>query len=150
MGSIEHIFVAPEKASPTQEVASVEAIADCGLKGDRYSSAENRRDPGQQITLIEAEQIEKFVAETGLSLAPHEPRRNLVTRGIDLNALVGQRFTIGECEFEGIEPCEPCAMWARNTHPEVVRIFAHRGGLNARIIKGGAISVGSAVAVRTV
>jgi MOSC domain-containing protein YiiM len=148
MGRIEHIFIAPEKAAQVEAVASVEAIADCGLKGDRYEKAQNRKDVGQQVTLIEAEQIDGFVAETSLAMAPHEPRRNLVTRGIDLNALVGKRFYVGECEFEGMELCEPCAIWAKNTHKEVVRFFVHRGGLNARIVKGGTIKVGSPIAVR--
>lgn len=149
MGRIEHIFIAPEKGAQVRAVPAVEAIAECGLKGDRYSDNCNRRSEGQQVTLIEAEAIEKFVAETGLAMAVHEPRRNLVTRGIDLNALVGRRFNVGECELEGLELCEPCATWAKNTHMEVVRFFVHRGGLNARIVKGGTISVGCSIAVRT-
>ena len=148
MARIEHIFIAPEKGAQVQALPTVEAIAECGLKGDRYSNDLNRKNAGQQVTLIEAEAIEKFVADTGLAMAPHEPRRNLVTRGIDLNALLGQRFTVGECELEGIELCEPCATWGRNTHMEVVRFFVHRGGLNARIVKGGTISVGSSIAGR--
>lgn len=148
MGRIEHIFVASERGAPCEAMESVEAIAETGLKGDRYSYAKNRKDPGQQLTLIEIEQIEKFVEETGLPMDPSAPRRNLVTRGIDLNALVGKRFQIGECELEGIELCEPCARWARNTHNEVVRFFVHRGGLNARIVTSGIISIGSPVIVR--
>lgn len=147
MGRIEHIFIAPEKAAQVESVAVVEAITECGLQGDRYSKMKSRKDAGQQATLIEAEQIERFTAETGLVMAPHEPRRNLVTRRIDLNSLVGKRFFVGECELEGIELCEPCATWAKNTHKEVVRFFVHRGGLNARIVKGGVISVGSSIAV---
>lgn len=149
MGTIEHIFIAPLKADPAQGLTTVEAIADRGLQGDRYADAKNRKDSGQQVTLIEAEQIERFVDETGLALAPHEPRRNLVTRGVDLNALVGKRFFIGDCELEGIELCEPCARWARSTHWEVVRFFVHRGGLNARVVKGGTIAVGSTIAVQS-
>jgi MOSC domain-containing protein YiiM len=148
MGRIEHIFIAPEKRAQVQSLPAVEAIAERGLQGDRYSNDLNRKNAGQQVTLIEAEAIEQFVAETGLAMAPHEPRRNLVTRGIDLNALVGKRLKVGECELEGIELCEPCATWGRNTHMEVVRYFVHRGGLNARIVKGGTISVGSSIAGR--
>jgi MOSC domain-containing protein YiiM len=143
---IEHIFVAPERGAKAEAVDAVEAIADRGLKGDRYFDDRNRKDVGQQLTLIEAEAIEKFVAETGLVMELHEPRRNLVTRGVDLNAFLGERFRVGECELEGFELCEPCAAWARNTHMEVVRFFVHRGGLNARIIKGGKISIGDVIA----
>ena len=123
----------------------MEAIAETSLKGDRYSDVRNRKGPGQQVTLIEFEQIEKFVQETGLPMDPAGPRRNFVTSGVDLNALVGKRFYVGECELEGIELCEPCALWAKNTHREVVRFFVHRGGLNARIVTGGIISIGSSV-----
>jgi MOSC domain-containing protein YiiM len=147
VGRIEHIFIAQAKGAPIEAVQSAEASAERGLRGDRYASDRNRKDAGQQITLIEVEWIERFVAATGLAMAPREPRRNLVTRGIDLNALLGKRFTVGECELEGVELCEPCAKWARNTHQEVVRFFVHRGGLNARILKGGAIAVGCSVAV---
>ncbi|HUF73875.1 MAG TPA: hypothetical protein VMR74_13355 [Gammaproteobacteria bacterium] len=96
MGRIEHIFIAPEKGAQVQAVPAVEAICECGLKSDRYSNDHDRKDVGQQVTLIEAEAIEKFVAETGLAMAMHEPRRNLVTRGIDLNSLLGKRFDVGE------------------------------------------------------
>lgn len=146
MGRIEYIFIASEKGAQLETLSTVEAITECGLNGDRYVNDRNRRDAGQQVTLIEVEPIEQFIAQTCLAMGPHEPRRNLVTRGIDLNALVGKRFRVGECEFEGIERCEPCGTWARNTHREVVRFFMHRGGLNARIVKGGTISVGMSIA----
>lgn len=146
MGRIEHIFIAAEKRAPIEAVESVLAIAETGLDGDRYADSRNRKYPGKQVTLIEIEQIERFVAETGLAMRPGEPRRNLVTRGVDLNALVGKRFRVGDCELEGIELCEPCAKWAGNTHKEVVRFFVHRGGLNARIVKGGPFSIGARIA----
>ena len=147
MGTIEQIFIAPDKAGEVQSVESVEAITDAGLKGDRYANAENRDDVSNQVTFIEAEQIERFIAETGLSMEPHQPRRNIVTRGVDLNALLGKRFRVGDCEFEGIELCEPCSSWAKQTHREVLRFFVHRGGLNARVIKGGTIQLGSPITV---
>lgn len=146
VGRIEYVFVAPEKGAQVEVVSAVEAIVERELRGDRCSNDRNRKGAGQQVTLIEGEQIDQFVAETGLAMGPHEPRRNLVTRGIDLNGLVGKRFRIGECELEGIELCEPCGMWARKTHREVVRLFVHRGGLNVRIVKGGEIPVGASIA----
>ncbi|MCG6872591.1 MAG: MOSC domain-containing protein [Gammaproteobacteria bacterium] len=124
---------------------SIEALRDCGLEGDRYTNPAYRKQPANQLTLIAAENIEAFVAETGLPLDHHEPRRNLVTRGVDLNALVGKRFRIGGAEFEGLELCEPCATFAKATHPQVVRYFVHKGGLNARIVQGGRLCVGDFV-----
>jgi MOSC domain-containing protein YiiM len=123
-------------------VSSAEAIADCGLRGDRYAEPGKGDSPDHQLTLIELECIEAFARVTGLPLAPHEPRRNLVTFGARLNELRGKRFRIGEAELEGMELCEPCATFARRTHAEVVRFFVHRGGLRCRILRGGLISMG--------
>ncbi|MEZ5564019.1 MAG: MOSC domain-containing protein [Gammaproteobacteria bacterium] len=123
----------------------VEAVADCGLRGDRYMEAALRKSPDYQVTLIELEHIEAFVTASGLSLAPHEPRRNIVTIGVDLNSLCGKRFLVGNVELEGLELCEPCGDFARRTYPEVVRFFVHRGGLRARIIRGDLIRVGDAI-----
>ena len=148
MACIENIFIAPARDAPVRSLTTVEAIAGCGLQGDRYANQRNRKDDGQQLTLIEAEAIEQFVTETGLAMRLDEPRRNLVTRGIDLNALVGRYFRIGDCELEGVELCEPCGKWARNTHREVMRFFLHRGGLNARIVTGGTIDVAMSIAAR--
>ena len=66
-------------------VASVQAVADGGLAGDRYAETKNRPSPDYQVTLIELENIEAFVVSTGLTLTPEQPRRNIVTRGISPN-----------------------------------------------------------------
>ena len=80
-----------------------------------------------------------------LGLAPGEARRNVVTRGIDLNALVGRRFRVGDAECVGRRLCEPCAHLQRLTHPGILRDLVHRGGLRADILEGGAIRVGDTV-----
>lgn len=123
----------------------VEAIANCGLRGDRYSDSGLRKSPDYQLTLIEIEQIRAFSEASGLQLQAHEPRRNLVTVGINLNDLCGKRFLISEVELEGLELCEPCATFAKYTYPEVVRYFVGKGGLRARITRGGLIHVGDSV-----
>jgi len=124
------------------ELTQVEAITDVGLRGDRYEQAQHRRSSDYQLTLIELENIEAFARSSGLPLAPHEPRRNLVTFDVRLNELCGKRFTVGEVELEGLELCEPCGTFAKRTHPQVVRFFVHKGGLRCRIIRGGVIRVG--------
>jgi MOSC domain-containing protein YiiM len=126
-------------------VASVEALTDSGLSGDRYADSKNRRAPDYQVTLIELENIQAFVATTGLALAPEQPRRNIVTRGVSLNSLRGKRFKIGAAVFEGLELCEPCSLFATRTHREVLRFFVGKGGLRARIVSGGDIHVGDRV-----
>ncbi len=130
------------------EVTQAEAIADCGLIGDRYAYPGNRRSPDYQLTLIEAENIAAFAQASGLPLAPQDPRRNVVTVGVRLNDLCGKHFRLGSAELEGLELCEPCTTFARRTHPEVVRFFVHRGGLRCRILQGGRFRVGDEVQVR--
>ncbi len=129
------------------EITEAEAVADCGLLGDRYAHPGNRKSPDYQLTLIEAENIAAFAQASGLPMAPHDPRRNVVTVGVRLNDLCGKQFRLGDAELEGLELCEPCATFARQTHPEVVRFFVHRGGLRCRILQGGRFRVGDEVRV---
>jgi MOSC domain-containing protein YiiM len=142
---IEHIFVASGKGEPVRPVDSVEALSEQGLRGDRYAHAGNRVAPDYQVTLIEIENIEAFTRATGLALAPGMPRRNIVTRGIRLNELRGKRFRVGGATFEGLELCEPCAVFAEVTHREALKFFVRKGGLRARIIAGGEVRVGDFV-----
>src|SRR5512143_2397473 len=94
-GLVEHIFIA-DRESPTYGVQSVEAVAGRGLEGDRYMSPPDNWAPsGTAITLIEAEQIEAVRAEHGIDLSEGRSRRQVVTRGVRLNDLVGKMFTVG-------------------------------------------------------
>ena len=142
---VTHIFVAAGKGQPAQDVSSVEALANEGLRGDRYTVAKNRRAPDYQVTLIELENIEAFIQATGLPLTPGMPRRNIVTRGVRLNGLLGKRFRVGSAIFEGLDLCEPCGFFAKLTHREVLKFFVGKGGLRARIVEGGTVRVGDFV-----
>lgn len=145
MASVRHIFIAPERGAPMRALSEVRAITDSGLSGDRYADPKNRKSPDAQLTLIELEHIEAFAQASGLPLAADQPRRNVVTQGVDLNALCGQRFRVGEVELEGLELCEPCGLFAKRTHPQVVKFFVSKGGLRARILTGGLIRVGDPI-----
>jgi MOSC domain len=142
-GVVEAIAVAPAAEAPMQIVDSAQAQAGRGLEGDRYFDHEgtfsNPYSDGHDLTLIEAEVVDE------LGLPPAETRRNVVTRGIDLNALVGRRFRVGEAECVGRRLCEPCAHLQRLTHPGILRDLVHRGGLRADVLEGGAIRIGDAV-----
>lgn len=144
-GTVAHIFVAAARGEPMTSLEEAEAIAGRGLSGDRYADPGNRSSPGGQVTLIELEHIEAFSRELGLPLAPDGPRRNLVTRGVRLNGLVGERFRVGEVQLEGMKLCEPCRLFAERTHSEVLKFFVHKGGLRARIVEGGTIRLGDPV-----
>jgi len=128
-----------------QSLRSVEALANEGLRGDRYCQARNRRAPDYQVTLIELENIETFTRDTGLTLTAEMPRRNIVTRGIRLNDLCGKRLRVGAAVFEGLELCEPCSLFAKRTHREALKYFARKGGLRARIISSGEVCIGDSV-----
>ena len=109
-----------------------------GMVGDRY--AESR-----DITLIEAEALEGLLIDTGIQLSPAEVRRQVLTRGIRLNDLVGERFAVGGVECVGQELCEPCNHLQGLTYPGVLRGMVHRGGLRADIVSGGRIAVGDEI-----
>ena len=125
--------------------ASVEALQGKGLVGDRYSEKKNRRGPDYELTLIEAENIEAFSRSTGLRMSPEMPRRNIVTSGVRLNGLLGQRFAVGGAVLEGLELCEPCGLFAKRTYRDVFAFFRGKGGLRATIVSGGVISVGDRI-----
>jgi len=142
-GRVEGIYVSSEHGELPQPVESVRALAGRGLEGNRYFF--DAAPAGQALTLIAAEAVEAMEQEHGVSLEPRETRRNVVTRGIDVNELVGKRFRGGDGECRGVELCEPCTSLQAMTKPGVIKGLAHRGGLNADILSDGEISVGDAV-----
>jgi MOSC domain-containing protein YiiM len=145
-GRVEAINIASELEGECRPVEDVQALAGQGLRGDRYfADAPRPQGEGRDITLIQAEALEGLHAEHGIELTGAESRRNVLTRGIDLNALVGRRFTVGEAECVGIELCEPCNHLQKMTQHGVLRGLVHRGGLRADVVRGGRISVGDAV-----
>ena len=144
MGEVVAIYVGPERLLP-EPVERVEAHAGKGLAGNRFYWADGSAPAGNALTLIEAEALAAFTKETGIELTAQASRRNVLTRGIDLNALVGKRFRVGDVECEGVELCEPCAHLASLTDPAVLRGMVHRAGLNADILTDGHIAVGDAV-----
>ena len=145
-GVIEGIFVFPEAGARAIELAEVEAVAGRGLRGDRYfhgiGTWSRSERTGQAVTLVEAEALEHLAEHTGIRLEPGESRRNLLTRGVDLNALVGRYFWVGTVECYGQRWCEPCARLQQLTQPGVLHGLIHRGGLLADIVRGGSIQVG--------
>jgi MOSC domain-containing protein YiiM len=147
-GQVEAIFVAAERGELPAPVERVRAHAGRGLEGNRYYWAEGDAPPGCAVTLIAAEAVAAVAQDGGdVSVEPAATRRNVLTRGIDVNELVGKRFRIGDVECEGVELCEPCAHLESMTQPGMVKAFVHRGGLNADILTDGEIKVGDAVVV---
>ena len=136
-GVVEGIFWGAVGEAPLEAAGSVTVVSGGGIEGDRYGD--------RDLTLFEAEAIEGLKADTGIELAPNEIRRNVMTRGIALNDLLGRRIRIGEVEAIVTELCHPCAHLQQLTQPGVLRGLVDRGGLNADVVRGGAIRVGDSI-----
>ena len=145
-GQVVGIFLTGEHGSLPDGIERVRALAGKGLEGNRYFYAEGDAPDGRALTLIAAEALEELERDANIVLSGAETRRNVLTRGIDVNALVGKRFRVGDVECVGVELCEPCAHLQSLTQPGVIKGLAHRGGLNADILTDGEIAVGDAVA----
>ncbi len=139
VGTVAAILIAAHAEAPLLRVDDAEALAGRGLAGDRYAagrgtfSAPGR---GYELTLVEAEVLDE------IQFPWEQARRNIVTRDISLNSLVGQRFRIGSVECIGRRLAEPCAHLEKLARPGLLRPLVHRGGLRADITKGGVIRVG--------
>jgi MOSC domain-containing protein YiiM len=148
-GVVEAIYITAEAAGRPEPVDTAKAVAGRGLEGDRYFAAEgtfsDRGGDGRDVTLIEAEALEGLARENGIELGPGESRRNVVTRGMSLNDLVGKRFRIGQVECVGRRLADPCTHLESLTQPGVLKGLVDRGGLRADITRGGAITVGSPI-----
>lgn len=143
-GRVEAILTAADAESPLARVGAAEAVAGRGLEGDRYFDGRGTfSGPGRgyQLTLVEAEVLDS------IDFPWEQARRNIVTRGISLNALVGHRFSIGAVECVGRRLAEPCSHLERLTRPGLLRPLVHRAGLRADIVRGGTITTGDQVSV---
>ncbi len=148
-GAIKAIFRYPGSGVPGEELQSARLLAGVGMEGDRYALGTGHfQSPGrwgQALTLIEAEAIGALEAEHGIVLPPEAARRNIVTRGVDLNGLMGRKFRIGGVLCQGSRLAEPCSWLQKTTHPGTLRGLVHRGGLRADILSDGTISTGDQV-----
>jgi MOSC domain-containing protein YiiM len=147
---IERIFTRSTIGGSSHEHQSIRVVAGAGIEGDRYF--DKHEEPGQNITLIEAEEIERFAADRDRPIDPATTGRNLVTRGVRLNALVGAEFTVGSVRLRGVELCEPCLGFgealssAEHGSPQVVKAFVHKAGLRADVLSTGEVCVGAVIA----
>ena len=146
---VERIFTSQMPGGPQIEHESVRVVAGSGIEGDRYFGLHN--EPGQNLTLIEIEEIEAFLFEQGRTDHISITHRNLLTRGVRLNELVGVEFTIGEVSLRGVELCEPClglgtALSSQTLSPAAaVKRFVRRGGLRADVLSSGVIERGATI-----
>lgn len=148
-GEVVAIHVAGTHSKPVEAREEVNVVAGRGIRGDRHfiSTDSPARSPGagEDLTLIAAEAVDAVGCEFDIELGPGEHRRNVTTRGIALDDLVGERFRIGDAHCQGVMRCEPCRHLERLTEDGVIKALVHRGGLRADVLDSGTVHVGDHV-----
>ena len=148
-GTVVSIYITAVAAGQPAPVDEARAVEGKGLEGDRYflqkGTYSDQPGPDREVTLIETEAIESLERDYGLKIDAGDARRNVITRGVPLNDLVGREFRVGDVAMRGIRLCEPCAHLAKLTDDRALRGLVHRGGLRAQILSGGMIRVGDII-----
>lgn len=148
-GTVVSIHIASEAEGRMVAVTEARAMPGKGLEGDRYFQQTGtysvKPGPDREVTLIEAEAVEALRRDYGVTLEPGESRRNITTRGVPLNFLVGKEFTVGPVSLRGIRLCEPCGHLEDLTREGTRAGLVHRGGLRAQILTAGVIRAGDLV-----
>ena len=151
-GTVDSIHIAPVASEPTVSVEQAHAVPGKGLEGDRYFKREgtysDRHGPDREFTLIEIATIQALERDYKYELSPGDARRNIVTRNVPLNHLVGREFRVGEVTLRGIRLNEPCNHLAGLTDDKVKQGLVHRGGLRAQILTEGVIRPGDEIRPR--
>ena len=150
-GELVAIHLAAVKAEPPRSVKTAKAVAGQGLEGDRYffkkgtfTKVHEPDRPDRQVTLVEEEALAAAEA-AGSVVSPAASRRNLLTRGVPLNHLVGREFLVGKVRLRGLLLCEPCKHLEKLSVPGARERLIHRGGLRAEIVAGGVLLVGDVI-----
>jgi MOSC domain-containing protein YiiM len=150
VGMVEALFLGGEPKAPLIAVAEVRAVTGQGLEGDRYARGKgsfSKPELDRHLTLIEAEAIEALARDYEQVIAPAEARRNVLTRGVALNHLVGKRFRVGPVLLFGHRLCEPCKHLEKLVGKPIRKGLVHRGGLRCEVVEGGVIRIGDAVTI---
>jgi MOSC domain-containing protein YiiM len=148
--TVERMFVAAAGGEAMRAVDEVQAVAGRGLDADRYATRRGYwTDVDEcQVTLIAAEDLDAIAASSGVAVHDGQHRRNIVTRGLDLRALSGRQFRIGQATFVYDRPRPPCRYIESITEAGMTRaLAARRGGICARVVESGVIRVGDSVEV---
>jgi MOSC domain-containing protein YiiM len=148
-GNLIAIQIGRQAEGRLESVPEVRVIPGKGLEGDRYFRGEGSfsKNPGggREVTLVASEMLDVLRDEYGIALPAAETRRNLVTKGVSLNDLVGQVFQIGSVRLKGVRLAEPCSHLERLTQPGVIKGLVHRAGLRADILDEGVLRVGDEI-----
>ena len=140
MSEVYKIGITINNNKPINEVSSINVLANKGIIGDRHFKQFN--DPYNQLTLIESENIDYYNIKYGLNIPYIDFRRNIITKGIKLNDLVGKKISIGKVELEGIDLCRPCKHLCEVLGQEnIIKEFLRRGGIRCQILTSSSIKI---------
>ena len=144
MAEVFKLGIAAKNNQPIKEVNSIEVLANKGIVGDRHFNDFN--DPYNQLSLIESENIDEYNIKFGLNIPYIDFRRNIVTKGIQLNDLIGKKLKVGNVELEGIELCRPCRHLTEMLYQKnIIKEFMRKGGLRCQILSSSKISIGDKI-----
>ena len=140
MSKVFKLGITKDSNKEIEEVSSIDVLANKGVVGDRHFDEFN--DPYNQLTLIEAENIDYYNTKYGLDIPYKDFRRNVVTKGIQLNDLIGKKIKIGNVEVEGIDLCRPCRHLTEVLNQSnILKEFLRRGGLRCQILNSSKINI---------
>ena len=146
MAEVIKLGITANNNQPIEEVNSIEVLANKGIVGDRHFHDFN--DPYNQLSLIESENIDEYNTRFGLNIPYINFRRNIVTKGIKLNNLIGKKIQIGSVELEGIELCRPCRhLTEMLDQKNVLKEFLRKGGLRCQILSSSKINLGDKIKI---
>ena len=146
MSKVYKLGITKNNNQKIREVNSIEVLANQGIIGDRHFKEFN--DPYSQLSLIESENIDNYNIKYGLNIPYIDFRRNIVTKGIRLNDLIGKKFLVGEVELEGIDLCRPCRHLCELLDQDnIIKEFLRGGGLRCQILSSSSIEIGNRIKV---
>ena len=146
MGKVYKLGITTDNNKKIQEVESIEVVANKGVIGDRHFKDYN--DPYCQLSLIESENIDYYNTKYGLNISYVDFRRNIITKEIELNNLIGKKFFIGKAEVEGIDLCRPCRHLTEMLNQDnILKEFLRKGGLRCRILTSSKINIGDKIKI---
>ena len=146
MSDVFKIGITINNNKPINEVSSINVLANQGIIGDRHFKQFN--DPYNQLTLIESENIDNYNIKHGINIPYIDFRRNIITKGIKLNDLVGKKILVGKVKLEVIDLCRPCKHLCEVLGQEnIIKEFLRRGGIRCQILTSSSIKINDKISI---
>jgi len=146
MSKVFKLGITDKNNKKINEVKAIEVLENKGVIGDRHFDEFN--DPYCQLSLIESENIDFYNSKYNLNIPYVDFRRNIITKGIRLNDLIGKKFLVGNVKVEGVDLCRPCRHLTEMLSQEnILKEFLRKGGLRCQILSSSIINVGDNIKV---